>query len=322
LGDLLLGLDIGGTKTAFVLVDTAGEILARARRPTRLGGDPRADVDDMATAALGLLAEAGAERRDLAGAGAAVPGPLDRTAGLLLQPPNMPGWDVVPVGDWLEQAFGCPVALENDANAAALAEHRFGAGRGYDDIVYLTMSTGVGAGVVAGGRVQRGAGGGAGEIGHVPVEWPGEPCRCGMAGCLEAYVGGACLEQRLVRLTPPGSQLAELAGGRDAVKPEHLVEAARAGCAFALAEMERFNDYLARGIVQIAFTLDPGVIVLGTICVAAGEDLCFEPLRRKARARLWPDFAERLAIVPAALGDELPYRAAACAALGGPVRDA
>jgi glucokinase len=315
LGDLLLGLDIGGTKTACVLADTQGRILARARHPTVLSGEARTDVARMADAALALLAEAGAGQGDLAGAGAAVPGPLDRAAGLLLQPPNMPGWDRVPVREWLERAFGCPVALENDANAAALAEHRFGAGRGHDDLVYLTMSTGVGAGILAGGQVQRGAGDGAGEIGHVPVEWPGEPCSCGLTGCLEAYVGGASLRRRLVRHTPPDSVLAELAGTPEAARPEHLVEAARAGCEFALAEMERFNDYLARGIVQIAFTLDPGVIVLGTICVAAGDELCFEPLRRKARARLWPDFAERLTIVPAALGDELPYRAATCAAL-------
>jgi glucokinase len=315
LGDLLLGLDIGGTKTAFVLADTQGEILARARRPTELTGDPRTDLDDMAQAALALLAEAGAGQGDLVGAGAAVPGPLDFEAGLLLQPPNMPGWERVPAREWFEQALGCPVALENDANAAGLAEHRFGAGRGFDDVVYLTMSTGVGGGVIAGGRIQRGAHGGAGELGHVVVEWPGERCGCGNFGCLEAYVGGACLARRLARVTPADSEVARLAGSVEAARPEHLVEAARLGCAFALGEMERFTDYLARGLVQIAFALDPGVIVLGTICVAAGEQLCFAPARRKARELLWPSLAERLNVVPAALGDELPYRAAVCAAL-------
>jgi glucokinase len=315
-GDWVLGLDIGGTKTAFVLADTRGEIVARARRPTVLCGDPRTDVQDMARAGLALLDEVGAGPGDLAGAGAAVPGPIDFGAGVLQHPPNMPGWESVPVRDWLSEALGCPVALENDANAAALAEHRFGAGRGHDDVIYLTMSTGVGGGIVAGGRILRGEGGGAGEIGHTPVEWGGEACGCGMRGCLEAYVGGACLTRRLARVTPPDSEVARLAGGADLARPEHLVEAARGGCAFALAEMERFTDYLARGIVPLAFTLDPGVIVLGTICVAAGEALCFDPLRRKARERLWPDFAERLRVVPAELGAELPYRAAVCAALG------
>jgi len=317
MGELLIGIDIGGTKTAFVLADTRGEIRARSRKPTSLSGNPRDDVDQMVAAALALLAEAGAGLGDLACAGASVPGPIEPATGRLLQPPNMPGWDSVPVRDWLGEAFGCPVAIENDANAAALAEHRFGAGRGCDDMVYLTMSTGVGGGIVAGGRIQRGAGSGAGEIGHAPVEWPGEPCSCGLNGCLEAYVGGASLQRRLARITPADSEVARLAGSPEAARPEHLVEAARAGCEFALAEMERFNDYLSRGLAQVAFTLDPAVIVLGTICVAAGEALCFAPLREKVRARLWPSFAERVAIEPAQLGPELPYRAAVCAALAG-----
>jgi len=311
----LLGLDIGGTKTAFVLTNTRGELLARSRQSTELSGDPRRDVAAMSAGALALLSEAGAVRGDLIGAGAAVPGPFDPAAGVLLQPPNLRGWDAVPVGDWLSEAFGCRVALENDANAAALAEHRFGAGQGCDDLVYLTMSTGVGAGIVANGQILRGAGAAAGELGHVPVEWPGETCGCGMSGCLEAYVGGNCLTRRLVRCTPADSEVARLAGGTQSVTPVHWIQAAHAGCPFALQEIERFNRYLARGIVQIAFALDPGRIVLGTICVAAGEALCFEPLRRQVRARLWPALAERLEIVPAALGDELPYRAAVCAAL-------
>lgn len=315
MGGLLLGLDIGGTKTAFVLADTSGEIVGRSRRPTELTGDPRRDVASMAEAALALLPEAGASPADLVGAGASVPGPLDAEAGLLLQPPNMPGWERVPVRDWLAEAFGCPVALENDANAAALAEHRFGAGRGFDDVVYLTMSTGVGAGIVSGGRLVRGAGAGAGEIGHVPVEWPGALCGCGRSGCLEAYVGGRCLARRLQRITPEDSLTARIAGGRESVTPVEWLEAARRGCPFALEELERFNAYLARGIVQLVFALDPGVVVLGTICVAAGEALCLEPVRRKVRARVWPSFASRLRIEPAALGEDLPYRAALCAAL-------
>lgn len=316
MGDLLLGLDIGGTKTAFVIADTEGTILARHRQPTSFSGDPRRDLEAIASAALALLAEAGGQPADLVRAGAAVPGPFDPGSGTLLHPPNMPGWESVPVGDWLAQAFGCPVALENDANAAALAEHRFGAGRGLDDLVYLTMSTGVGAGIVSGGRVQRGSGSGAGEIGHVPVEWPGDPCNCGLRGCLEAYVGGACLQRRLAQTAPADSRVAQLAGGAAAARPEHLLEAAREGCPYALAEMERFNEYLARGIVQIGFTLDPAAVVLGTICVAAGEALCFGPLREKVRSRLWPSFADRLSILPAQLGSELPYHAALCVALG------
>lgn len=318
--EVLLGFDIGGTKTAYALSDTQGRILARHRAPTVFSGDPRRDVQRMAAEALGLLEQTRAEAGTSAGgplvaAGASVPGPFDPERGLLLHPPNMHGWDEVPVRDWLAEALGCPVRLENDANAAALAESRFGAGRGHAHVVYLTMSTGVGGGLILDGRIHRGAGCGAGEVGHVPIEWPGERCGCGMRGCLEAYVGGLNWMKRLQSVTPEDSVVAQLAGGRAHVRPEHVVEAARAGCAFALAEFERFNSYLARGIAQLIFTLDPSVIVLGTICVAAGEDLCFAPLREKVRERLWPHYGETLQIVPAALGEDLPYRSGVCVAL-------
>jgi glucokinase len=318
--ELLLGFDIGGTKTAYVLSDTEGLILSRHRAPTALSGDPRSDVRHMAEEALGLLgrtrAEVGANASGpLVAAGASVPGPFDPERGVLLHPPNMPGWEEVPVRDWLAEALGCPVGLENDANAAALAEWRFGAGQGHSNVVYLTMSTGVGGGLILDGRVHRGAGCGAGEVGHVAVEWPGDLCGCGMRGCLEAYVGGLNWMKRLQSVTPEGSEVAKLAGGAQNARPEHVVEAARAGCAFALAEFERFNGYLARGIAQLTFTLDPSVIVLGTICVAAGEELCFAPLRDAVRKRLWPNYAETLNIVPAALGEDLPYRTGVCVAL-------
>lgn len=314
---LLLGFDIGGTKIAYVLADTDGRILGRSRTPTQLSGDPREDVRQIAEEALALLDRSRAEgvTGELCAAGASVPGPFDVERGLLLHPPNMPGWDRVPVRDWLAESLGCPVSLENDANAAGLAEARFGAGRGHSHVVYMTMSTGVGGGLILGGRVERGASGAAGEVGHVPVEWPGEICGCGMPGCLEAYVGGLNWTKRLRTVTPADSELARIAGGVEKALPEHAVAAAKNGCPFALTELERFNEYLARGIVQITFTLDPDVIVLGTICVAAGDELCFEPLRAKVRERLWPNYADSLDIVPAALGDDLPYRAGICVAM-------
>jgi glucokinase len=314
---LRLGFDIGGSKLALALGDAEGRILARARRPSELSGDARADVKRMIDDALGLLRDAGHSVADLAAVGAAVPGPFDPRSGRVLNPPNMPGWRDVPVRDWLQQELGCRVFLENDANAAAVAEAHHGAGRGAASCIYLTMSTGVGAGLVLDGRLYRGAGAGAGELGHVAVEWGGEPCACGLRGCLEAYVGGAAWTARLRRETPATSrvaELAELAGGPEQVRPEHVVAAAREGDAFALAEFARFNDYLARAIVQISFIFDPDVIVLGTIPTAAGEQLCFEPVRARARAHLWPEYADRLRVVPAALADELPYRAALCAA--------
>jgi glucokinase len=260
--------------------------------------------------ARGLLARAGAAPEEVAGLGVLAPGPLDVERGLVLNPPNLPGWDRTPVRDALAEAFGRPVTLENDANAAALAEWRFGAGRGCDDLVFLTMSTGIGGGLILGGRLQRGVACSAGEIGHVPVEWDGEPCSCGLRGCLEAYAGGASWRRRLARVTPPESGVARHAGGAALARPEHVVAAAREGDAFALAELARFNEYLARALVTIAFMLAPQRIVLGTIPTAAGEALCLAPVRERFRKHVWPFLASRIEVVPSALGKDVAAHAA------------
>ncbi|MCS5635436.1 MAG: ROK family protein [Myxococcota bacterium] len=310
---MLLGIDIGGSKIAYALGDDSGRILGRRRRPTDPSGDPGRDLDRIAADARALVAEEG--EGALETVGVSVPGPLDARLGLVIRPPNLPNWDAVPVARMLEERLGCPVALENDANAAALAEHRFGAGRGCQDLVYLTMSTGVGGGIILGGQLHRGRIGSAGELGHTPVEWPGQPCACGLEGCLEAYLGGAALARRMREHAPESSACLALAGGREALSAEHLVEAARSGDAWAGDEMNRFNGYLAQAVVSLAFSLAPEKIVLGTIAVAAGESLCFGPVRALVAERLWPHQAPYLEIVPAELGEDLPYQAALCVAL-------
>jgi glucokinase len=314
---LLLGIDIGGSKVALALGEAAGTLVARRRRPLAPSGSAFEDVAALVEDCRALLAEARVRPETLERVGVSLPGPLDPTGRRVLGPPNLPGWDDVPIADWLERAFGRPVRLENDANAAALAEWQHGAGRGCANLVYLTMSTGVGGGIVVDGQLYRGARRQAGEIGHMPVEWDGEPCACGMRGCLEAYVGGAAWTRRLRACAPADSAVTRLAGGRDAVAPEHVVTAAGQGDAFALAELARFNDYLARGITLTAFVLEPERVILGTIPTAAGEALCLEPVRRRVRTRLWPGIADGLEIVSAALGEELPYRAGLAAAGAG-----
>jgi len=315
----ILGIDLGGTKVAYGLGSADGRLLARHRRPTEPSGDAERDLDRIVADARELLAEAGVDSGDLASVGLSVPGPIDLERGAVIRPPNLPGWGEVPIRQRLADALGCPAHLENDANAAALAEWRFGAGRGSHHMIYLTMSTGVGGGLVLGGRIHRGLGCSAGEVGHMPIVWDGDPCVCGQRGCLEAYVGGASWSRRLGRVAPADGLVARLAkeDGREAPRPEHVVAAARQGDAFALSEMSRFNDYLARAIVQLGFVIAPEVVVLGTIAVGAGEDLCFEPVRRQVRAHSWPLVGDHMTIVGATLGEELPYRAGICAALSG-----
>jgi glucokinase len=314
---LLLGIDIGGSKVQFSLGDETGKIHRRLRRATQASDRPDADLRRLAEEARRLIGAAGARTEELAAVGACVPGPLDVEAGLVLNPPNLPGWDRAPVRDVLAEELGCPVFLENDANAAALAEWRFGAGKGFSHLVYLTMSTGVGGGLVLGGRVHRGVSAGAGEVGHMLVEWDGERCGCGLQGCLEAYIGGACWTRRLREVTPPSSRVAALAGGRENATPEQVVEAAREGDEFALAEMHRFNHYLSHALVNLTHILAPEVFVLGTIAVAAGEELCFAPVRERVAAHTWATHSTNLKIVPAALGDQVADFAGLSVAIGG-----
>jgi glucokinase len=319
----LLGIDIGGTKLVLTVGDREGTPIQSHRHPTSLSGDWRADLATMAQQSRLLLDEAGVGADNpLERIGISVPGPADSVRGILLNPPNLKNWRNVPIASFFEDEFGAATQIENDANAAALAEAAFGAGRDVSDFVYLTMSTGVGGGVVSDGRLVRGAFGGAGEPGHLPIESPGRVCACGLSGCLEAYVGGNAWRDRLRIEVPAGCRVLEHAGGdRRAVTPEHLVKAAQEGDAFAVEEFARWVDHLARGIVSIVMLLEPARIILGTIAVAAGEDLCFAPLRRRLAASLWEHQAKRLEIVPAMLGDALPQRAGLAVALNGAQRN-
>jgi glucokinase len=311
---LIVGIDIGGTKVALGVADHEGGLVAARRR-----GPPNADFEHelaaIAADAKALLAQAGGPRVDAIGI--AAPGPLDRHRGVLQGPPNLPGWQEAPVVARLAAALGAPAFLENDANAAALAEGRFGAGRGAERLVYLTMSTGVGAGLLLDGRLYRGREDLAGELGHAPVEWEGEPCACGLRGCLEAYVGGRAWTQRLRAQAPETSRVMTLAGARDGITPEHVVVAAGQGDDYALTELERWCGYLARGIVAAAFAYAPDVVVLGTIAAAAGERLCLAPVRSLVAAHTWPQLSEGLRIEAAALWPQGAALAGVCAALEG-----
>lgn len=318
----LLGIDIGGSKRVLAVGDHTAGAIARRRHPMRFSGDWRQDLRVMIGEARDLLNEvAGTGQGPLEAIGVAAPGPVERRTGVLLNPPNLPGWRDVPLAQVLEDAFGVPVRVENDANAAAMAEHRFGAGRGTLDMIYLTMSTGVGGGVISGGRLVQGANGFAGELGHIPIVRNGRRCHCGLRGCLEAYIGGQAWSKRLRRSVPESSRIFELVDGdRSRIAPESLLAAARADDSFAREELSRWLDDLALGIVPLVMAFDPERIVLGTIAVAAGEALCFEPLRERVGSRLWPEQAERLSIVPGMLGDALPEQAAL--AVAGAVMEA
>lgn len=294
---LAVGIDLGGTQVRAALVDTHGQVLARAALRTDAEGGPRAVLQQIQQ----LVAETtqGMAYSDLRGVGVSAPGPLDAQAGIILGIPTLAGWTDVPLVAWLQQALGLPVTLENDGIAAAIGEWRFGAGQGLSDFVYVTVSTGIGGGVIADGRVLRGRGRLAGHIGHMTIAADGEVCSCGNPGCWEALASGTALGRaaRQQAATTPGSLLA--AHG-EAAGAQQVMDAARAGDALALQLVEREARLLGVGIVNLLHLYSPQAVVVGG-GVSHGFDLLQPGIEQHVRSRALPPF-RNTPVVRAQLG--------------------
>lgn len=294
---LLLGLDIGGTKSAAVVGDRDGNVLARVSSPTPSGSWQEA-VDVL----FGLLREvcrqSGYESGQMAGIGVSCGGPLDSSTGVVYAPPNLPHWDAVPLKALLEKEFGLPVFIENDANATALAEHRWGSGQGCRDMAFLTMGTGIGAGLILEGRLYRGPRDLAGEVGHMTLLPDGPPCPCGKRGCLEALASGTAI-----------GRVGRERFGEEAVTAETVCARARLGDPTAQKILVEAAFWMGLGLANLLQTLNLERIVLGTLAVHAA-DLLLNPIREAARAHCWPRVWEGVSIVPAALGDAAQDKAA------------
>ncbi len=312
---LLLGMDIGASKTVVALGRASGELLAESRLDDWTRGSWKKDVETLVDHARVLLRGAKVPESDVHALGLSVPGPLNPVSGTVIDAPNLPGWKNVPLVEAVWKVFGVQVLLENDANAAALAEWRFGAGQGTQSLIYLTMSSGLGGGLILNGRLYRGAGFQAGEVGHIPIVASGRRCVCGLQGCLEAYAGGAALAARIQEDVARGEAAAilELAGGEPSrISAQHWVEALRTGDRYALRLREEFLDHLAQGLAILIQIFDPDAILLGTI-IRENPDLFVGALRERVHARVWPSLHD-VRIEPAHLGPRLPAYAALCVA--------
>lgn len=303
---VILGVDIGGTKCAVTLTRSDGEILRRRSEPTRSSArKPEQVLESLAGAARELMAESGVMASEVRGIGVSCGGPLDREQGVILAPPNLPEWQAVPVRAFFEQALGLPVRVENDANATALAEWRFGAGRGARNLVFMTMGTGIGGGIILDGRLVHGANDLAGEIGHQTLLLNGPLCACGKRGCLEALASGPAIA-RLAResmMYGRHKRVLALAGGKPVdITAAHVVEAAKEGDPFAQQVLEEAGTYMGLGIANVIQILNPERIILGTIAVHAGE-LILAPIRAAVAEYTWERSRDACEIVPAALGD-------------------
>ena len=271
---LHVGIDVGGTKCLGVAVDADGNLVGEDRRPTPRG---TGSVDRLIDTLLELAGSLG--HYDSLGVG--VPGLVTRD-GVLRAAPNLDGVADFDVAGGLRARVDRGVRVDNDATCAALAEWRLGAGRGSNDMILVTLGTGIGGGVVAGGALQRGHNGFAGEFGHMVVDPYGPPCVCGRRGCWERYASGSGLA-RFAREAAVGRRLSRVIdladGDPEAVRGEHVQRAAREGDRDALAVIDEFGRWVALGLVNLTNALDPDLFVLGG-GLAAGADLYLEPIQR------------------------------------------
>jgi glucokinase len=313
-----IGLDLGGTKCLGVVIDDNGTVLAEQRLPTPRLPAGGGIIDVLTDVAAHLRAE----HPDVAAAGAGVPGLVDGD-GVLRMAPNLVGVDCLAVRRQLHDRLALPVRVDNDATCATWGEREIGAGRKLDDVVLVTLGTGIGGGIVMGGRLQRGAHGYAGEIGHMVVDPDGPACPCGKRGCWERYASGSGLgwlarEEAKAGRAP---RMVALAGGDpDRVRGEHVTAALSEGDADAARVMQRFAWWLALGLANLANVLDPRVFVIAGGLIEAADVVL--PPARAAFADLVEGAEHRgdVEIVAAALGERAGAIGAALLARDSSVR--
>jgi len=295
---LAIGLDLGGTQVRAALINEAGKIYARAAAPTAAKAGPAVVADQLRQVAAEVALGVASDR--IIGVGVCAPGPIDTVRGVALSIPTLAGFVDVPFRQMIEDRIGLPVWLENDGLAAALGEWRFGAGREVDNLVYVTVSTGIGGGVVSDGHLLHGRKGLTAHIGHMTIVRDGEPCPCGNRGCWEAYASGPAFTAR-ARVRAAGDASTKLGAEGAPIDARAVFQAASAGDALALALVAEQADYLGVGIASLLHLYSPEIVVIGG-GVANGFDQLRPGLLARISVAAMPAFRDT-PVVRAALGD-------------------
>ncbi len=303
----LVGVDLGGTNiVAGALAEDGSEVLALRSEPTRadLGADAVIDrIVGMIEAVIAdTVAQTGARPSDVVGIGVGAPGPLDREKGIVVTTPNL-GWTNFPLRDVIAGRTGLPVRIDNDANCATLGEWWLGAAQGADNVIGMTIGTGIGGGIILGGRLYHGASDVAGEIGHATIDITGRRCKCGNYGCLEAYASGPSIAERAREAVSSDGDalLVRMVGGDlERITAATVYEAAKLGDDVALDVVRETSRFLGAGVANLLNIFNPDVVVIAGGVTQAGEAL-FEPLRREVRKRAFRPAVEACRIVPGTL---------------------
>jgi glucokinase len=297
---IALGVDLGGTNLRAAAVTASGEIVFETHRPTLATEGVDAVIDRIALA-IREAADTAGVGQDVP-VGVAAPGPLDPRTGVVYFAPNLPGWRDVQLRDRVQERAGRRVIIGNDANAAALGEYIFGAGRGSENMIYVGIGTGVGGGVIAEGRLIDGIRGMGGELGHVSVDLDGPRCTCGSPGCIEAYCSAWSIthEARLLVSSGRGGAI-QAAAPEGKIGPRAVGLAAANGDPAALALLDRAGTALGAGLANFINIFNPEIIVLGGGVAEIGDPL-LEPVRRAIDTFAMPVMRESVQLVPSSLG--------------------
>jgi glucokinase len=315
-----IGVDIGGTKTAVVLAQKPPAMLGRIEFPTLPEQGPERALALIQQSVREVMHGSGIGEAQVAGIGISCGGPLDQRAGVIQAPPNLATWIDVPIVSILGREFSLPCRLENDADAGAIAEHRFGAGQGTRHMVFLTMGTGLGAGIIADGRLIRGAAGQAGEIGHVRLSDSG-PVGYHKAGSVEGWASGggiaqvAASEVQEAAKRGETSMLTAMFETDGMLTAKHVAEAARSGDAVAQQILASTGSRLGQALAILVDLLNPERIVIGGLAMRLGESL-LAPARLTMEREALPGSVRICQVVPAALGEGIGDVAAICVAMG------
>ena len=303
----IIGVDLGGTKILTVVATAQGEILLRKKEETRALGGPEVILDQIEEDIREVIRVQGIDFEEIQAVGVCAAGFYNHRERVMVKSPNLTGWNQVPLARRLEERIALPVSVENDANAAAYGEYRLGAGRGRSHMVYITVSTGIGGGIIADGEIFHGSQGYAGEIGHITVDLQGPRCNCGNRGCLETLSSGTAIARQAAEVLASGrpSRMLEAAAmeGRQEVTARHVFTAAELGDAEAREIVGRAIEYLGAGLAGMAMLLNPEIFVIGGGVSMSGDSF-FQPLREAFCRRAPGPVSENVEIVPAGLGDE------------------
>lgn len=314
--DKIIGIDIGGTKIAIGRADTKGNLEDSIRFPTNVSRGYKAIVEEIIEKTAKLF-----ENQRIKAIGIGCGGPLDSKRGRILSPPNLPGWDDVPLVDDIKKVFNVPVYLENDANAAALGEFYFGAGKEVSNMVYMTLSTGIGGGIILNNKLIHGVRDSGGEVGHQTILPDGPVCNCGNRGCLEALSSGTGITKIFKEKLASGrsSIVTQWVKDPEEISAKVIADAAKAGDLLAKEVWDSAIYYLGIGIANIVTIVSPEMVVLGGSLTKYGESL-FINVRKivKERAKLVP--VDDIKIVPAQLGDDVGILGAVAVGLLGDER--